>query len=84
MPFEFSVGYMIDMNSPESGSNHAAFATPSTSEPAKQSKMARPHSARAVFHSTRASSQAPRKRPAARNTKKIVSAYTGSQAIGPS
>ena len=83
MPFEFSVGYTMDMKRPESGSSHAAASTPNDSEPRKQRKIAAPTIASAAVQDTCASSHAPRNRPAARSTKKIVSAYAGSHANEP-
>src|SRR5690349_12465063 len=83
MPLELSVGYMTDMNSPESGSSQAPLVPPQNSDPRKHRKMAALKAASATVHATRPSNHAPRNRPSARSTKKIVSAYVGSQADEP-
>ena len=74
MPFEFSVGYTMDMKSPETGSSHAAASTPKDKEPRKHKKIAALTIASAAVQGTCARSHAPRNRPAARNTKNSVSA----------
>src|SRR3954467_5633521 len=83
MPFELSVGYMIDMHRPDMGSNQAPVSTPPINDPRKHRKIARLNTTRAVVHESRPRSHAPRKRPSARNTKKMVSAYPGSQPNEP-
>src|SRR6185503_10896870 len=74
IPLEFSEGYMIDMKSPESGNSHAACPTPQIMDARKHRKIARLEINRATVHEKCPRSHAPRNRPSARSTKKIVSA----------
>jgi hypothetical protein len=71
MPFELIVGYITDMNSPETGSRYTAQPTPLATRSEKQITMLPLSSASTPCQGKRVSSQAPTNRPAARRTKKI-------------
>src|SRR2546430_15599246 len=83
MPFELSVGYRTDINSPHSGSRKTPTAGPPIRLPAKQMKIARLSRASTVDQDVRPHIHAPTIRPAARSTKNTGRAYGTSQAAEP-
>src|ERR1039458_2400734 len=70
IPFELMVGYITDMKSPDSGSNTTATCAEPSIAPAKQRRMAPVKSASTHAHEKCLRTNAPRKRPPARNKKK--------------